>query len=186
MKYSFKPLPVRQRGMTLVMALIFLLVLTLLGTTVAMNNSLQTRMAASTRQRDLAFQAAEHALKAAEAVINTAGSAESLYIQDFVATDGMATVSKPAHLLLNGELHANDASYWKSTFDWTTSSSNPVIGISSTLAASNPRFTIEQVPKAACPEDATKTCYYFRATALGVGKDNDAAVVLQSMFKFKK
>lgn len=187
MKHLPATLPVRQGGMTLIMALIFLLILTVLGATVATNNSLQTRMAGSTRQRDLALQAAEHSLRTAEAAIYSAASSESLYIQDVIAQDpSAAIVAKPTYVLLNGESHNNDASYWKNTFDWTTNSSNSAIGISSDLTAANPRFVIEQMPKAMCPDDVAKTCFYFRVTARGVGKDAEAAVVLQSMFKFKK
>lgn len=177
----------QQRGVTLIIALVFLVILTLLGATVALNNSLQIRMASGTRQRDLAFQAAEHAMKASETALNNVASAESIYIQDVISLDpGAPTATKPDYLLLNGESHSNDATYWKSTFDWTTSGSVAVIGISSDLASANPRYTIEQMPKATCPDDSAKTCFYYRTTAHGVGKDSDAEVVLQSMFKFKK
>jgi type IV pilus assembly protein PilX len=175
-----------QRGVTLVMVLIFLTILTLLGVTVANNNSLQTRMAGGTRQRDLAFQAAEHALKAAEAALNNLTSNENIYIQNFISVNGgNTTATKPDHLLLNGQNHNNDAYYWKNTFNWNTTDSVAVIGISSDLINSNPRYTIEQMPSATCPDDVSKVCFYFRVTAHGVGKDSTAEVVLQSMYKFK-
>lgn len=175
--------PHRQQGVTLVIALIFLVLLTLLGTTIAANNSLQERMAGNTRQRDLAFQAAEHALNAAQTQINNPVSAERAYIDAIVA--GTTPPTRPDHLLLNGETHANDAAYWRNTFDWTTTASTPVTGIPSNLASANPRYTIEQMPSATCPEDASATCFYYRATARGVGKDANAIVVVQAMYKFK-
>lgn len=181
------PPPRRQRGITLIFALIFLILLTMLGGSVAMNNSLQERMAGNTRQRDLAFQATEHALKASDAALGNAASAERVYIDNVIASDpAAATATKPAYLLLNGEGHPNDADYWKNTFDWTTTTSTQVTGVPTSLAASNPRYVIEQMPKASCPDDATKTCFYYRVTSRGVGKDSNAIVILQSMYKIKK
>ena len=52
-----------QRGAILVVALIFLTILALLGVTVAQTTQLEERMAGNTRDRDLAFQAAEAALE---------------------------------------------------------------------------------------------------------------------------
>jgi type IV pilus assembly protein PilX len=176
-----------QRGMTLIISLIFLVLLTILGLSVTNTNSVQTRMAANTRQRDLAFQAAEHAMKAVETGFDDPLNAANLYIQNVILLDpAAATVAKPSYVLLNGETHANDAYYWKETFDWTTTQSTPVTGISSDLAVSQPRYTIEQMPKSTCPEDATKTCFYYRVTARGVGSNAAATSVVQTMLKFKK
>lgn len=55
-------LPQSQRGVTLIIALIFLAILALLGVTVAQTAQLEERMAGNTRDRDLAFQATEAAL----------------------------------------------------------------------------------------------------------------------------
>lgn len=183
--------PQRQRGATLVIALIFLVLLTMLGVTVANNNSLQERMAGNTRQRDLAFQAAEFALKDAETVIGDAASAENIYIQAVIAGT-LPLPARPGDLLLNGEVHANDAEYWKSTFDWSgAGSSTEVTAFSATagdLVAENPRYIIEQMPTAAIanpsPPPATITYHFYRVTARGVGKDSNAAVILQTMYRF--
>lgn len=170
-----------QRGATLIVALIFLVLLSLLGGSVAVNNSLQERMAGNTRQRHLAFQAAEHALKTANNALNDITSTESIYINSLL-TGSAGT--PPSHILSNGQSHANTPDYWKNTFNWTTSSSIAVTGISSQLAAANPRYTIEQMPSGACPEIPSKTCFYFRVTAHGVGKDSNAVAVVQSMYKY--
>lgn len=55
-----------QSGTALVMALVLLLVLTLLGVSAMSTTVLQERMAANTKDRNTAFQAAESALLAAE------------------------------------------------------------------------------------------------------------------------
>lgn len=57
----------RQRGGALAIALILLLVMTLLGVQSMRSNIQQERMAANQQDRDLAFQAAEAALRVGEA-----------------------------------------------------------------------------------------------------------------------
>ena len=63
-------IPTRQRGMVLVLALVFLLLLTLLGITALNTTSLEEKMAGNVKDRNLAFQAAESALTLAESWIN--------------------------------------------------------------------------------------------------------------------
>lgn len=55
-----------QRGATLVVGLVILLLLTLLGVQAMRSNTLQERMAGNTRDRNTAFQAAESALRVGE------------------------------------------------------------------------------------------------------------------------
>ena len=56
----------RQAGIALVVALVFLLVLTILGVTAMQSATLQERMAGNVRDRNVGFQAAEAALRAGE------------------------------------------------------------------------------------------------------------------------
>ncbi len=58
--------PPRQRGVALVMALVFLLLLTILGVAALNTTSLEEKMANNVKDRNLAFQAAESALIVAE------------------------------------------------------------------------------------------------------------------------
>ena len=60
----------RQHGITLVMSLIFLLLLTILGVTAMNTSTLQEKMAGNLRDQDLAFQAAESALRGGEDAVN--------------------------------------------------------------------------------------------------------------------
>lgn len=59
-------LPDRQKGFVLVMALVFLALLTIIGVTAMGTTSLEEKMAGNMKDRNLAFQAAESALLAAE------------------------------------------------------------------------------------------------------------------------
>ncbi len=58
--------PPRQRGVALVMALVFLLLLTILGIAALNTTSLEEKMANNVKDRNLAFQSAESALIVAE------------------------------------------------------------------------------------------------------------------------
>jgi type IV pilus assembly protein PilX len=62
-----------QRGAALVTSLLLLMVLTIIGVTVMQMSRMQERMAGNTRDLNLAFQAAEGALRGAEAYIRAQG-----------------------------------------------------------------------------------------------------------------
>ncbi len=62
-----------QQGIALVVGLIFLLLMTLIGVTAIQTTSLDERMAGNVRDRNLAFQAAEAALRDAEQDIRGIG-----------------------------------------------------------------------------------------------------------------
>ena len=103
-------LPSRQLGATLIVALIFLSILALLGVTVAQTTQLEERMAGNTRDRDLAFQATEAALKWAStqnmtalsggATINTAANDDAVFWNAFAW--GGATQLTSAQITVNG------------------------------------------------------------------------------------
>ena len=62
-------MPGRQRGVVLAVSLIMLLVITLLGVTAMQSTLLQERMAGNVREVNMAFQAAEAALRDGEKVL---------------------------------------------------------------------------------------------------------------------
>ncbi len=143
-----------QRGATLVIALVFLVILTFLGVSVATTNTLQERMAGNTRNRDLAFQAAEYALRDADANRTTG-------INWSAGPWGGGT----AYLLDNGANHANDADYWR-TFNWANART-PATPVSGNGVTSS--YVVERMTAAGTA---------FRVTARGIAPGN-SAVVLQ-------
>ena len=179
-----------QQGATLIIALIFLVVLGLLGVTVASNNTLQERMAGNTRNRDLAFQAAEHSLETADAILgDTSAPINDIknYIDVSIARGAVPTPSPlptlpslPACLLLNGESHPNDLDYWKNTFDWSSACSP-----STTLAQihAQPQYVVEKMPDANVDADPALEQFY-RVTVRGVGGIDEAPVILQAMYRY--
>lgn len=63
--------PYIQRGAVLIVSLVILLVMTLLGVTAMQGTTLEEKMAGNLRQRNIAFQSAESALRASEAFIES-------------------------------------------------------------------------------------------------------------------
>lgn len=160
----------RQQGIALIVALIFLAVLTILGVTIARNSSMEERMAGNTRDRDLAFQAAEAALRDAEADL----------FPGFVgnAFDG----STPG--LITYAANANDPAYWKA-YNWAGASQEVTAALANVEARS--RYVIEKKPNtiipAVPPSVTPTTVQHFRVTARGVGTTTETVVILQSEYE---
>lgn len=159
----------QQRGITLIVALIFLAMLALLGATAARNSVLEERMAGNTRDRDLAFQAAEAALKDAELNINVLRT--QMGSPGLVDASSCTVPSNPPCYLS----HGNDAAYWTNTFVWNAANSrNPTQMLNQ--VAEQPRYVIEKMPNAAAGVET------YRATARGVGTSVNAVAITQSVF----
>jgi len=160
----------RQRGVTLIVALIFLAILMLLGVTVAQTSSMQERMAGNTRDRDLAFQSAEAALKAADAALKALDAAGTLSTAFTAGTPGMV------------ECNPADACYARSTadwnsYDWANASQSANITLNSaTHITEQPSYVIEKLPNVA-------TTQRFRVTARGVGVSASTVVILQTGYE---
>jgi len=153
--------PAAQRGTTLVMALIFLCILILTGASVTLNTNFEERMAGNTRNRDLAFEAAEAALRDAE---------KTLTVWRASAFDG----SMPG-LIAYDTTHTNDSSYWGDTTHWA---SYRTPSQSLTQVAEQPKYVVEKMASIGTTE-------YYRVTARGVGgRNSNAVVVLQALFTY--
>jgi type IV pilus assembly protein PilX len=158
----------RQRGVTLIVALIFLAILMLLGVTVAQTSSMQERMAGNTRDRDLAFQMAEAALSAADTAMkalpkDASGNITTAFngsTAGFVAYDPAAV----------------NATYWNA-YDWANASQSLTVDMEEeTHITEQPRYVIEKLPDVA-------TTQRFRVTARGVGASANTVVILQAGYE---
>lgn len=121
-----------QRGMILVTALLLLVVLTIIGVTVMQMSRMQERMVGNTREVNIAFQAAETALRGGEARIRAQKTSPlgcSAAPCEFWLKDSMADIASKAKpwWLANGTAFV-DASGQKLT------------GV-----AQSPRYIIEQL-----------------------------------------
>jgi type IV pilus assembly protein PilX len=160
----------RQRGAVLVVSLIILLLLTIVGITAMHTTTMEEKMAGNTRDRDLAFQSAEAALRDGEA-----------YIEGLTATSGFGSTTG-----LYSE--TDDAPDWTSSTSWDNSHSKPYSG---TIAGvdSQPRYYIKILAVVArtrtskvLPPTVGGTVTIFRITARGVGSSPNSEVVLQSRY----
>lgn len=164
-----------QRGSALVIALVFLLLLTLIGVTAMQTTTLQERMSGNVRDRSLAFQAAEAALREAETFLGQAA------LPQFNNTGG----------LLQPVQHAGRQATWDS-HNWAGNSrvygGALVDEDGQNLTAEQPRYVIEELPPVQSPGGSARfgalpEVGVYRVTARGVGGTTDAVVILQTTFR---
>lgn len=169
-----------QRGVTLVVALIFLAILALLGVTAAQVMNLQERMAGNTRNRDLAFQAAESALKQAEADVPTyAGAVFAGYI-DTPGSSGMYNYKlclPNSQAFWGGSGTVKDCSgATVSAFNWYAASATKTPTVSLSGLPEQPKYVVEKM------SDLPLGTKRYRVTARAVGGDVNAVVILQAIY----
>jgi type IV pilus assembly protein PilX len=161
----------RQRGAALVVSLLLLLVATLIGVTAMQVTSLEERMAGNARDRNLAFQAAESALRAGEAFLLTQAGEFTCGTGRY--RDGDAVCGTPAR-------------------DWSAfvcDAGNSIEYLNGTLSAlaANPRYFIDEINYVCEPSGSeigsgSQKCY-FRITACGFGATTNTLVILQSTYQ---
>lgn len=169
-------LQTRQRGFTLIVVLVFLGILTLLGLTVARTASLEERMAGNTRDRDLAFQAAEAALQ--DAATDLQG-----YIAAATPFDGST-----AGLVTFVANNAGDAAYWNA-YDWTDASQTASVSLTQGMPSGHeppvPQYVIEKKPDTGPAPPAPGATLHFRVTARGMGANPSTVVILQAEYEYE-
>lgn len=168
MRHGLQSSPSAQRGAALAVCLVLLLVVTILGVTSMRTTTLQERMAGNMRDSNLAFQAAEAALREGEEFLQQAT------LPAFTGAGG----------LLQRQDDAGQASFWGS-FDWAGNSRQAPARADT---ADEPRFVIEELP--ALPGEGDSVAFaalpevgFYRVTSMGVGGTTDAVVILQSTYR---
>ena len=161
----------RQSGVALITGLIFLVMLTLIAIVAMQSTTLEERMAGNALSRDAAFQGAEAAERAAEAVLSGAslppfnGTKAGYYPQLTYGASG---------------------DYWINTHNWAAQS----VAYGATLTGvKEARFVIESLPAGngsggddslvAKPLSGGEV---FRITTRGVSTDGSSSVILQTTF----
>jgi type IV pilus assembly protein PilX len=178
----------RQHGVALITGLIFLVVLTLISVTAARMSSLEERMSGNMRDRSLAMQAAEMALRDAERDIRGgAGITRTPAISGLTNFDSACT----AGLCYNGPTGNANGTDWNTTPVWRDSG-----GVSMTAAPSvaygtytgaigdavlsaQPRYIIEGIEK----NGSGTTVYYYRITVRAQGANANTVVWLQEVYR---
>lgn len=169
--------PPSQRGAVLAISLVILLLLTLIGVTAMSTTTLEEKMAGNTRDLNLAFQAAEAALREGEAWV----------MDQTVEPDTCDTAPCDVWELkaATEEFASQSHSWWTANArEYGTAGGNPDIdGVSS-----DPRFLIEYLSFESSGtltrgQDPQTGDTFYRITARGTGGTNDAQVILQSIVK---
>lgn len=194
----------RQTGAALVTGLIFLVVLTMIGVTAARMSTLEERMSGNMRDRAIAMQAAELALRDAEHdIMNTdsGGNARNLSGKTSFSTDcGASTGStaddglcdrRAALTLLSATtirwpaftVNGNNTALLDTDMTaapgviYGTFTSAPPITIAG-IAITPPRYVMERFEK-----NIGGTTYYYRITARAQGVNANTVVWLQEIFQ---
>lgn len=177
----------RQGGAALVIALIFLVVMALIGLSASNVTFLEERMAGNMRDRELAFQTAEAALAYARqnwkaAPLNYSGTLTNPATN--TATTGVCdhpiALGNPAHPAA-GLRHidldcGNDQAYWNA-HNWANDSIQlPAGSVVTAPGQDRPRFLIERLANTGA---LPNICQHLRVTARGIGAQDATIVILQ-------
>lgn len=173
----------RQHGAALIVSLVVLLIMTIIGTTAMRTSSLEEKMASNTRDREIAFQSTELALRSGEAWLasrineiapNATGS-ENIWITDAMMPD------------------MNKAANWWAEVDigWWNANGNQISADISFQANDSettirkPRYVIEfqQFVTDDLSVGTGSTASgrnFYRVTARGTGGSEQSRILLQS------
>ncbi|RAP38596.1 hypothetical protein B1207_01585 [Legionella quinlivanii] len=168
MKSDFR---INQRGATLAVSLLLLLVITLLAISAVQVTQMQERMSANMQNKEMSFASAETALVAGENWLLRQSRQPTLY----TLCPSFPCVQESYQ---NLDFVSQSDSWWKSNS----------AEYSSTLkqASSKPRFIIEFLqfvpdsPVVGTSSSRSKGVYYYQVTGRGYGFTDEAITVLQT------
>jgi len=180
--------PSRQRGVTLIVALILLAIMSLMAVTTLRATVMQERMSANTFDRDLAFQAAEAGLRMGER------QAEKWARESIDAsTTACPSAKTDSGLYVNVNPAANCKPWEGSTSLWHEAKNDKYDADEGTLAFAtsglslSPAYIVELISVHASCNPATpgagdSQCKRFRVTATSDASGGRARVILQSIY----
>lgn len=161
---------VHQSGAVLIISLIMLLLLTLIGTTSMQTSLLEEKMAGNMRQRDVAFQAAEAALRDAEQFIESTD----------VAFNPLKLNGGPFQGGSCSSGLCPNPTTTSVSFNWTGNGriySGTIPGV-----IQQPRYIIELI-RTDSSLDSSRIYGTFRITAFAWGENAHAVAQLQILYK---
>ncbi|GAC1305459.1 MAG: hypothetical protein NVSMB10_09410 [Steroidobacteraceae bacterium] len=161
----------RQTGVVLFVALMLLLILSMIGVTVARMQTVEERMARNENNRQLAAQSAEAALRAGEAALGNAPG-----VATFAGNaGGYYTVSPTTGSVI-------PALNWNVPANVTTYSGPALTAVPA--AVRSPRVVTELVGFGAVPgDDLSSPPPTYRVTVQGMSAEGNPSVTLQSIYR---
>ena len=170
-----------QRGVALVVSLLLLVLVTILALSAVNTSIFEERMAGNTRDRSLAFEAAEYALREAQALLSAANPPVFLSYQTSPATYAFFVD------LDTSPQGVDEETYWRQRHPWATKSAAAAKSDAVVPGQTQPRFVIEEFTALPCPGFSKKWSpppprNVYRITARGQGQTADAVVILQSWY----
>ncbi len=168
-----------QSGVVLVISLIMLMLLTMIAVNATQSTTLEEKMAGNLRDQNLAFQAAESALSAAEATLVPVAPA---VLPNFTAGGVGGFYDKTAGALFTDAV-LSQSNFWTANPNLTATSTLNNLG--NNVAA--PKYIIEKlVPTcfkgAACTADPADKSQPYRITVRATGASTNSVVLVQSIF----
>ncbi len=196
-QFVFAPCGIHESGAALFVCLVFLLIMTIVGLAGMQNTSLQEKMAGHLRDSDLAFQAAESALKVGEAsmangipIFVCTSATDGLYMNSNPGT----TEDCPTYLGWPSNTQANQYSPDNENF-WVGNTDVLMLGSSQfNNLSSQPKYVMEVLSPGASVDQALGQTLeaglpvppapkYYRITAHGAGLTNNSVAVTQSVVR---
>lgn len=178
----------QQQGVVLVIALVLLLTLTLVAVGSMSTSNLEQKMSANMRDRQVAFQAAEAALRRGEREL-----LQDTYIETWFNTSCTGTSPDGrGGLCLCTKTNCPATAYWTNNSIWSGSPTpNTFRAYDSDQLGTQPaKYIIEyrgrvcgygEILDGSCNESTSNQIMY-RITAIGYGQSTGAKVMLQSTF----
>lgn len=168
----------QESGAVLIVALILLLLMTIVGISSIKGSNMQELMAGNVRDRQIAFQAAEAALRQGEGVVNAVNPPN---------TEG-ATKG-----IMLGKQNGATSTYWRDEYVWDDNLSVK-LDIDLALTSERPRYVVEKLDVAYVPgSDGGGVDFVsmqnkpeimvYRVTGRGVGMTPNSTVYLQTLYR---
>lgn len=180
---NYSHMPAQQTGVVLIVGLVMVLLITIVGLSAIRGTGLQENMAGNMRDRNVAFQAAESALREGETIVSAANKS----LPTFDCTPGQGLCQDLSVIPRNSVLYMADAA-------WILSAKESTLVIDE--VASKPSYLLEELQvdigaSAAAEGSAidigglmtTGDAIPYRVTAKAVGLSQDTEVTLQSAYK---
>lgn len=163
-----------QRGSTLIVSLMILIVMTLIGLTGVMTSTLEEKMAGNTRDQALAFQAAEAALRDGEEYFND--QIDSPAVSFNGATPGLYANGDAPNPL--DEATWDDARVYSGDIEGVKSQPRYIIEVAGTVGSATEDLNIGSYGDAS----GLGNVMAVRVTARGIGGSGNSSVILQSNY----